>query len=63
MAGKHAMTRDSYLEIVHKKTACLLGISASAGAMAVGAPRERVALMRRFGEALGMAFQMQDDIL
>ncbi len=63
MAGKHAMTRDSYLEIVHKKTACLLGISASAGAMAVGALRERVALMRRFGEALGMAFQMQDDIL
>ena len=27
------------------------------------APRERVELMRSFGEALGMAFQIQDDIL
>ena len=45
------------------ETACLIGVSASAGAMAVGAPREKVALMRRFGEAIGMAFQIQDDIL
>lgn len=63
LAGRHTMTRDSYLEIVRKKTASLLGVSASAGALAVGAPRERVSAMRRFGEALGMAFQMQDDIL
>ncbi|MDE7123354.1 MAG: polyprenyl synthetase family protein [Alistipes sp.] len=63
LAGRHTMTREAYLQIVHKKTACLLGVSASVGALAVGAPRERVAAMRCFGEALGMAFQMQDDIL
>lgn len=63
MAEKHLMTRASYLDIIHKKTACLLGISTSAGAMAVGATRDKVAGMRRFGEAVGMAFQMQDDIL
>lgn len=63
LAGRHTMTREAYLEIVRKKTACLLGVSASAGALSVGAPRERVAAMRCFGEALGMAFQMQDDIL
>lgn len=57
------MTRRSYLDIIYKKTACLLGVSASAGALAVGATRDKVALMRRFGEALGMAFQIQDDIL
>lgn len=62
-AGRHAMTRQRYLDIVFKKTASLIGVSASAGALAAGAPREKVSLMRRFGEALGMAFQMQDDIL
>ena len=62
-AEKHTMTRQAYLDIIYKKTACLIGVSASAGAMAVGAPREKVALMRRFGEAVGMAFQIQDDIL
>ena len=40
-----------------------MGVSASAGALAVGATRDKVATMRRFGEAVGMAFQIQDDIL
>ena len=62
-AEKHTMTRQAYLDIIYKKTACLIGVSASAGAMAVGASPQKVALMRRFGEAVGMAFQIQDDIL
>ena len=62
-AEKHTMTRQAYLDIIYKKTACLIGVSASAGALAVGAPRDKVALMRRFGESVGMAFQIQDDIL
>lgn len=62
-ASKQNMTLNTYLEIVHKKTATLLGVSTSAGALAVGAPREKVSTMRRFGEALGIAFQIQDDIL
>lgn len=62
-AAKHDTTRRDYLDIIRRKTASLLGVSASAGALAVGAPRERVALMHRFGEAVGMAFQIQDDIL
>ncbi len=60
---KQNMTRRTYLDIVHKKTATLLGVSASAGALAVGATRDKVTTMRRFGEALGVAFQIQDDIL
>lgn len=62
-AANRTMTRKSYLDIIYKKTACLLGISSSAGALAVGATRDKVTTMRRFGEALGMAFQIQDDIL
>ena len=62
-ARNRTMTRQAYLDIIYKKTASLLGVSASAGALAVGATRDKVATMRRFGEAVGMAFQIQDDIL
>ena len=62
-AAERSMTLKTYLEIIHKKTASLLGVAASVGALAVGATRDRVATMRRFGESLGMAFQIQDDIL
>ncbi len=62
-AANSTMTRQAYLDIIYKKTASLLGVSASVGALAVGATRDRVATMRRFGEAVGMAFQIQDDIL
>ena len=61
-AAKHT-TRQDYLEIIYKKTASLISVSASAGAVSVMASREDVEQMRRFGEALGMAFQIQDDIL
>ena len=55
--------REAYLEIIRRKTASLLAVSASAGAMAAGATAERVETMRRFGEMLGMAFQIKDDIM
>ena len=62
-AANRTMTRQAYLDIIYKKTASLLGISASVGALAVRATRDKVTTMRRFGEAVGMAFQIQDDIL
>lgn len=62
-ARRQVVSREAYYEIIRKKTAVLLGVSASAGALSVGASREEVARMRRFGEALGIAFQIQDDIL
>lgn len=67
LQGQHAMsldtTRDDYFDIISLKTASLLGTSAALGAISVGAPRERVDRMRKFGEAVGIAFQIQDDIL
>ena len=62
-AAEKNTTRQDYLEIIYKKTASLISVSASAGAVSVMASREDVERMRRFGEALGMAFQIQDDIL
>ena len=55
--------RDDYFAIIYQKTASLLGVSAALGALSVGANREEVDRMRKFGEAIGMAFQIQDDIL
>lgn len=56
-------TRSDYFAIIHQKTASLLGVSAALGALSVGANREEVERMNKFGEAVGMAFQIQDDIL
>ena len=62
-ASKLDTSREAYFDIIYKKTASLLSVSASAGALSVGASGADVAAMRRFGEAIGMAFQIRDDIL
>ncbi len=56
-------TREDYFTIIYQKTASLLGVCAALGAMSLGAQREDVERMRKFGEAIGIAFQIQDDIL
>lgn len=56
-------TREDYYHIIYQKTASLLGVSSALGALSVGASREDVDRLRKFGEAIGMAFQIQDDIL
>ncbi len=65
--GRHSetldMTRDIYMDIIRKKTASLMGISSGVGAMSVHAPAGETERMRLFGENLGMAFQIRDDIL
>lgn len=60
---KLEMTREIYLDIIRKKTGILFGVSAGVGAMSVGASRGEIADLRRFGEYIGMAFQIKDDIL
>ncbi len=52
-----------YLAMIHNKTAVLIGLACELGGMIAGATEERVAALREFGEYLGMAFQMQDDLL
>jgi geranylgeranyl diphosphate synthase type II len=52
------------LEYIHRsKTAALIRASITAGALCAGAPVDDVARLRRFGETIGWAFQVTDDIL
>jgi len=52
------------LEYIHRsKTAALIRASIASGALSAGAPPDDVARLRRFGEAIGWAFQVTDDIL
>jgi geranylgeranyl diphosphate synthase type II len=52
-----------YLQMIELKTAVLLAAAAKIGAMAGGASSPDVARMYEFGRCLGMAFQIQDDLL
>jgi geranylgeranyl diphosphate synthase type I len=54
---------DQYLRMIGLKTATLLAASAQLGALVAGAPPEVVDRYYGFGHQLGMAFQIQDDIL
>ncbi len=58
-----AMTRDIYFEIIYKKTGSLIGACGAVGALSVGASEQEVATLRAFGDNLGVAFQIKDDIL
>jgi geranylgeranyl diphosphate synthase, type II len=52
------------LEYIHRsKTAALIRASVTAGALCAGASPEDVSRLRRFGETMGWAFQVTDDIL
>ena len=52
------------LEYIHRsKTAALIRASVTAGALSAGASPDDVARLRRFGETIGWAFQVTDDIL
>jgi geranylgeranyl diphosphate synthase type II len=52
------------LEYIHRsKTAALIRASITSGALSAGAPTDEVARLRRFGETIGWAFQVTDDIL
>jgi geranylgeranyl diphosphate synthase type II len=54
---------DEYLDMIRLKTAVLLGGALKIGALIGGASPEDAALLQTFGEQLGVAFQLQDDIL
>lgn len=52
------------LEYIHRsKTAALIRASVTAGALCAGASPDDVGRLRRFGETIGWAFQVTDDIL
>ena len=52
-----------YLQVVSDKTGSLIATSARFGAMLSGADREIVETLTRFGEKIGIAFQLADDVI
>ena len=55
-------TEEVYFEIIRKKTATLLAACTAAGTRSVNAQAETVEKMRLFGEYVGIAFQIKDDL-
>ena len=62
-SGKVDQTEDAYLEIIRRKTASLIGTSCRLGGMLSDASADHTDVLEVFGEALGMAFQLSDDIM
>lgn len=60
--GKEDFAEDTYFDIIRKKTAALFKASAQSGAVSVGASPEEAMKAALFGEMIGIAFQIKDDI-
>lgn len=56
------ITEDVYYDIIRQKTATLIAACCSLGAASIKPESEEVEKMRKFGELIGMAFQIKDDL-
>jgi len=61
-ARKLDITEEVYFEIIRQKTATLIAACCGIGAASVGCKTEEVEKMRKFGEQIGIAFQIKDDL-
>ena len=61
-ARKLDITEDVYFDIIRKKTATLIAACCGIGAASVGVSQEKIHQMRKFGEYIGIAFQIKDDL-
>ena len=57
------VTEDEYIEMIRLKTSVLLACALKIGATLAGAPEEDADALYKFGERMGLAFQLQDDYL
>jgi octaprenyl-diphosphate synthase len=62
-AFDYNQTVDDYLRLIRGKTASLFAIATQGGALLSGASQDEALALRSYGENLGMAFQIVDDIL
>ena len=60
---RNDVTEAEYMEMIRMKTSLLLGYALKTGAMLAGADQEDVNNLYTFGEKMGLAFQLQDDLL
>jgi len=61
--GNPAMPETDYLKIVEHKTAGLIAAACRMGAIIADAPEDRLDALFRFGQFVGIAFQVADDTL
>ncbi len=61
--GRDIVTIEEYIEMIRLKTSVLLGCALEFGAIISNASEEDSLLIYEFGQNLGIAFQIQDDIL
>lgn len=59
----HGVTMEDYLAMIKGKTAALVACSTELGALVATDELEAVEALRVFGESLGLAYQIQDDVL
>lgn len=60
---RESVTVAEYMRMIQGKTAALIGASTAIGALLGGATSEQAQHLQAFGQAAGLAFQIQDDIL
>lgn len=62
-AGNPEVAEDNYLEVIYKKTAILFQAATQTGSILAGASDNLIRSFSAYGRHLGMAFQLQDDVL
>jgi heptaprenyl diphosphate synthase len=62
-AGRLDQSMQAYTEVIRRKTGALIAASCRLGGLLSDAPAEHLDVLEGFGEALGMAFQLSDDIM
>ena len=60
--GKEYITLDDYISMVEKKTGALLAACCYLPAILAGETEDTIKILRKAGEKLGVAFQIQDDL-
>lgn len=61
-ADESILNESCYLQVIYKKTATLLSACTAIGAISAGADKQAIEAMKKFGENIGYAFQIRDDI-
>ncbi len=61
--GNYSLSEDDYFSIIAAKTGALLACCCRLGAHYAGASEEQCATLVRYGDMLGMAFQITDDLI
>lgn len=62
-SGRVDQSMEAYTEVIRRKTGALIAASCRLGGLLSDAPVEHLDVLDGFGEALGMAFQLSDDIM